>query len=169
MKRFVFKLQAVLTLRQRNEHVALEKYSCAIRQKQLAALHLTEVEMELSETRRQWLNALADGVPAAHAAQMQAFCGLLEERKQQCEQLLRLAESELNQAGRRMLRARQQREAVETLLARQRERYDRLQREAERRELEQGRKGDREQGGMGAGVAGGQWSMASQRELTIDK
>jgi flagellar export protein FliJ len=136
MKRFAFKLQAVLTLRQRNEHVALEKYSRAIRQRQSAALRLTGSEMELSESRRQWLNALADGLPAAHAAQMQAFCHLLEERKQQCEALLHLAEGELNQAGRRMLHARQQREAVEKLLARQRERYDRLQREAERRMMD---------------------------------
>jgi flagellar export protein FliJ len=133
MKRFVFKLQAVLTLRQRTEHVALEKYCRAILQRQSVALKLTGAEMELSEARRQWLNALADGMAAASAAQMQAFCRLLEERKQQCEESLHLAEVELNRAGQRMLHARQQREAVEMLLTRQRERYDRRQRDAERR------------------------------------
>jgi flagellar FliJ protein len=133
MKRFVFKLQAVLTVRQRNEHVVLEKYCRAIEQRQSAAGKLTGAEMELSEARHQWLNALADGMAAAQAAQMQAFCHLLEQRRQQCEESLHLAEVELNQAGQRMLHARQQREAVEKLLTRQRERYDRQQREAERK------------------------------------
>lgn len=133
MKRFEFKLQAVLTLRQRAEQAALEKYSRAILHRQQAAERVSESEMELSEGRRQWLNALADGCPAVRAAQMLGFCHLLEERKRQCEQTLNLADVELNQASQKMLFARQQREAVEKFLERQRERYDRTLREEERK------------------------------------
>lgn len=133
MKRFEFKLQAVLTLRQRAEQVALEKYSRAIQHRQGAAMRLEEAEMELSQARRQWLNALADGCPAARAAQMLGFCQMLEGRKRQCEQTLTLADVELNQASQKMLLARQQREAVETFLARQRERYDRQLLDEERK------------------------------------
>jgi flagellar FliJ protein len=136
MKRFEFKLQAVLTLRQRAEQAELEKYSRAIQNRQAAADRLTESEMELSEARRQWLNALADGCPAVRAAQMLGFCHLLEERKRQCEQTLNRADVELNQASQRMLLARQQREAVEKFLSRQRERYDRLLREEERKMID---------------------------------
>lgn len=136
MKRFEFKLQAVLTLRQRAEQTALEKYSRALQHRQAAANRLEEAEMELSEARRQWLNALADGCPAARAAQMLTFCHAIEERKQQFEQTLTLAEVELNQASQKMLFARQQREAVETFLSRQRDRYDRALREEERKMID---------------------------------
>jgi flagellar export protein FliJ len=133
MKRFAFKLEAVLTLRQRAEQMALERYSRAIQHRQSCASRVAEVEMELSETRRQWLNLLADGCPAARAAQMLSFCHALEERKRQCEQTLNLADVELNQASQKMLFARQQREAVEKFLERQRERYDRQLRDEERK------------------------------------
>lgn len=133
MKRFEFKLQAVLTLRQRAEQAALEKYSRAIQNRQTAADGVAHCDMELSEGRRQWLNALADGCPAVRAAQMLGFCHLLEERKRQSEQALLLADIELNQASQKMLFARQQREAVEKFLERQRERYDRELRDEERK------------------------------------
>ena len=136
MKRFEFKLQAVLTLRQRAEQTALEKYSRAVHHRQAAATQLEETEMELSEARRQWLNALADGCPVARAAQMLAFCHSIEERKRQCEQTLTLADVELNQASQRMLLARQQREAVEHFLARQRNRHDRELRDEERKMID---------------------------------
>lgn len=136
MKRFHFKLQAVLTLRQRAEQAALEKYARAIEHRQVCAARLAEEEMELSEARRQWLNALADGVPAARAAQMLGFCHLLEERKRQCEQTLNLADVELNRSSQGMLHARQQREVVETLVARQRERYDHRMIEEERKMID---------------------------------
>src|SRR5687767_15896703 len=112
MKRFQFKLDAVLTLRQRAEQLALEKYSRAIQHRQACASRQSEAEMERSEGRRLWLNALADGCPAARAAQMLGYCHLLEERKKQNEQTLSLADVELNQASQKMLLARQQREAV---------------------------------------------------------
>jgi flagellar export protein FliJ len=136
MKRFHFKLQAVLTLRQRAEQVALEKYARAIQHRQACASTLGEAEMELSDARRQWLNALADGITAVRAAQMLGFCHLLEERKRQCEQTLNLADIELNRSSQAMLQARQQREAVETLMARQRERYDHRVIEEERKMID---------------------------------
>jgi len=136
MKRFHFKLQAVLTLRQRAEKVALGKYARAIEHRQACAARLAEMEMELSEARRQWLNALADGVPAVRAAQMLGFCHLVEERKRQGEQTLNLADVELSRSSQAMLHARQQREAVEKLMARRRERYDHHVIEEERKVID---------------------------------
>jgi flagellar export protein FliJ len=133
MKRFAFKLQAVLTLRQRAEQAALEKYGRAIQHRQATAAKLADAEMELSEARRLWLNELADGCPAVRAAQLLAFSHHLEEHKRQCEQTLNLADVELNQASQRMLLARQDREAVERLMSRQRERHDQQAREAEQK------------------------------------
>lgn len=133
MKRFEFKLQAVLTLRQRTEQLALESYSRALQGRQAAADRLVEVGMELSEARRQWLNALADGCPAVRAVQMQAFCHALEARRKECEHALHLAELELSQASQRLLLARQQREAVERYQARQRAEYEQQLRIEERK------------------------------------
>ena len=164
MKRFEFKLQAVLTLRQRAEQGALAHYARAIQHRQAVAARFEEAEMALSEARRQWLNVLADGCPAARAAQVLGYCHLLEERKRQCEQTLNLAEVELNQASQRMLHARQQREAVETFHEGQRERYDRKVREEEQKLMDDlvnrrpvtqglGGRGAEEQGRKGAGEA----------------
>lgn len=136
MKRFNFKLQAVLTLRQRAEQAAMEKYSRALARRKAAATSLENVEMDLSEARRQWLNALADGCPAAQGAQMLEYCHYLEEYKRKVEQSLQLAEVELNQASQKMLFARQQREAIETCLDHARDQHDRELRVQERKELD---------------------------------
>src|SRR5438552_2707202 len=131
MKRFESQLQAVLTVRQRAEQTALENYSRAIQHRQGATDRLAQTELELCEARRQWLNALADGCPAARAAQILGFCQLLEERKKQCEQTLHRADVDLNQTSQQMVLARQQREAVEKFLSRQRERFERQLRHQE--------------------------------------
>jgi flagellar FliJ protein len=136
MKRFQFKLQALLTLRLRAEQEALEKYARAIQAKQAAADQLADAEAELCEARRRWLNDLTDGCPAVRAAQMLRFCHWKEERKQQVEKALRLAEAELDQTSHLMLHARQQREIVEKYLAHQRERYERELRDEERKTLD---------------------------------
>jgi flagellar FliJ protein len=133
MKRFEFKLQAVLTLRQRAEQLALESYSRALQSRQAAADRLAELERELSESRRQWLNALADGCPAAQAVQLQDFCHALEARGKEREKALHLADVELNQASQRLLLARQQREAIERYLERQRADYEQRLRIEERK------------------------------------
>jgi flagellar FliJ protein len=136
MKRFEFKLQAVLTLRQRAEQAALEKYGRAIQSRQAAAERLAAADMELSESRRLWLNALADGCPAAQAAQTQAFCRGLEESRRQLDEALHVADVELQRSSQHMLLARQHREAVEKYLERQRDEYDRLLRIEERKMLD---------------------------------
>lgn len=133
MKRFQFKLQAVLTLRQREEQSALEAYSRALQRRQLAGECLAEVERDLSESRRQWLNALADGCPAVRAVQLQAFCHSLEACRKQREQEVHQADLGLNQTSHRLLLARQQREAVERYLERQRLEHERQLRIEERK------------------------------------
>jgi flagellar export protein FliJ len=136
MKRFQFKLQAVLTLRLRAEQEALANYAQAVQVKQAAAEKLAGTEVQLCDARRRWLNALADGCPAVRAAQMLEFSRWLEERKQQAEQTLRLAEVEVNQASQKMIQARQQREAVEKYLANQRDKYERELRDEERKTID---------------------------------
>ena len=124
MKRFEFRLQAVLTLRQRAEQIALEAFGSAIRHRETMVTRLRQHEMELSETRRQWLNEMADGCPAIRASQTLAYCHAIDERRALAEKELLQADADLAQASQRMLAARQQREAVENLLRRQRDAHD---------------------------------------------
>jgi flagellar protein FliJ len=133
MNRFEFKVQAVLTLRQRAEQAALEDYARAAQRQQAVAGRLIEAEMELSEGRRQWLNALADGCPAVRAAQMMAFCHFLEARKAETGKELAQADMDIHEASQKLAIARQQRETVEKFMERKRARYEREFRDDERK------------------------------------
>lgn len=124
MKRFIFRLQAVLTLRQRSEQEALEAYAHAMRQHQAATEVLKQCEMELSDARRQWLHDMADGCPAIHAAQVLAYCHSIEERRTEFQSALDRSAAELSLASQRMLSTRQQREAVEQFMERQRAQHE---------------------------------------------
>ncbi|HKX61994.1 MAG TPA: flagellar export protein FliJ [Verrucomicrobiae bacterium] len=136
MKRFEFRLQAVLTLRQRAEQAAMEVFGTAIRRREAASAQLQHHEMQLSETRRQWLNEMADGCPAIRASQTLAFCHSIDERRIRADQELQQADLELAQASQRMVFARQQREAVENLLRRQREAHELQARLADQRVID---------------------------------
>ena len=125
MKRPVFPLQAVLTLRLRAEQLALEHYARTVRARKAAEEAVIAAEQELADARRRWLNAMADGCPALRAAQMLDWCGALEKRQEQAGQALRLAEGECNQASQALMQARQQREVVEKYLGNQEEKYER--------------------------------------------
>ncbi len=136
MKRFEFRLQAVLTLRQRAEQEALECYGQAIRHRESVAARLRARELDLSDTRRRWLNELSDGCPAVHAAQTLAYCHLLDDLRAQAERDLAQADGQLNQASDRMLTARQHREAVENLLHHQLAEHESLVRLEEQKMLD---------------------------------
>ena len=115
MKKFVFSLQAVLTLRQRAEQTALKSYGEASLARQDAIARLQQSDQRLAQTRREWLEAMAVGCNAAQTAQMHLYSQTLREEKTRCEQALERAEVELNRAQQKAMGARQRREAVETI------------------------------------------------------
>jgi len=136
MKKFQFKLQAVLTLRQRAEQIALENYSRALLARQAAIDKLADMERALSRSTADLRGQLAKGSAAAEVNQTQDYCRFLGEKKLRCEQALGQAELELNQALHKMVSARQDREAVEHYLDAQRQRHDRALLAEERKMIE---------------------------------
>ena len=136
MKRFEFRLQAVLTLRHRAEQEALELYGQAIRHRDAIAQHLHLRELDLSDNRRRWLNEMSDGCPAVQAAQTLAYCHQLEELRVQAERELSQADARLTQVSERMLTARQHREAVENLFQHQQTEHEALVRLEEQKMLD---------------------------------
>jgi flagellar export protein FliJ len=136
MNRFEFRLQAVLTLRQRAEQEALEIYGQAIRHRAAVAEQLRVQELDLCEHRRRWLNEMTEGCPAIRAAQTLTYCHTLEERRNQADRELQQAEIRLSEASQRMLSARQHREAVENLFHQQQAAHEALVRLEEQKMLD---------------------------------
>lgn len=113
MKAFQFTLEAVRTVRQRQENEALENYARALllRQQVLDKLEATQVRIQDHFARmRQWLS---EGGAASQAAHAQAYHRSLERIRDDCVAVLGQAERRVNAALQAMLAARQQREIVD--------------------------------------------------------
>jgi flagellar FliJ protein len=127
MKAFQFSLEAVRTLRQRQENDALEHYSRAllIRQQAIDALDTAreQIQAHWGETRR----LLSSPCPANQIRQLQDHGGVLERRQQECVAALRIAERGVNAASQLMLVARQQREIVDKFRDKQVAKHQRLE------------------------------------------
>jgi flagellar export protein FliJ len=136
MKKFRFTLEAVRTLRQRQEQTALEQYAGALRarQKALDALRDTERECEAAWMLRR--ERTASGAPAAHVAQVQDYCTALESLKKQCAEAVVMAQRVMDHMLENLCRARRAREAVDQFYEWQRERYDREWQREEQKKMD---------------------------------
>lgn len=137
MRRFRSTLQALLTVRQRQERLAMERYSEALQSRQRAAAALStadQVRVQASEHLKQ---RLSSGMQAAEAMREQAHYKVLESKRDAAQHALTVAENGIPAALKAMLTARQQREAVEECITRQRERHQRDQQNQERKLLDE--------------------------------
>jgi flagellar export protein FliJ len=137
MRRFRSTLQALLTVRQRQERLAMERYSEALQARQRAATALStadQVRVQAGEVLNQ---RLASGMQAAEAMREQSHYKVLESRRDAAQNALTVAENGIPPALKGMLNARQQREAVEECITRQRERHQRDQQNQERKLLDE--------------------------------
>jgi flagellar export protein FliJ len=133
MKAFHFSLQALKTLRQRQEQIALQSYAQALQLRQQAASDLSAARQELQAHWARWQSQIRAGCPALELVQSQAYCRVLEGRGRDCEAALRAAEEVTRQRWQSLLHARQQREAVDKFYAHQRRRHQRaLEREEQK-------------------------------------
>jgi len=133
MKAFQFTLEAVRTLRLRQENDAIEQYARALaaRHQALAVLEAARerIQAQWAEMRRQ----LSRRCMALQATQMQDHYRVLERRQQECVAALRAAERGVNVASQIMLLARQQREIVDTYRTKQLAKHQRLEARAEQK------------------------------------
>jgi flagellar protein FliJ len=125
MKRFRFTLQALQTVRQRQEQVALEQYSVAMQARLQAEAAFLAARSERDFAWEQHRKRLELGATAAQLAQLQAYCQAAELRCQESEVRLRAAEDEVHQKWQQFAEARKQREVVDKVEERQRRRYQR--------------------------------------------
>jgi flagellar export protein FliJ len=113
MKTFRFTLEAVRTLRQRQEHVALENYARALLARRQALDALEEIDERIGLDFAQMRRLLAGRCTAAQAAQAQHFHRSLENIRDESLAALGQAERGVNAASKAMLAARQHREMVD--------------------------------------------------------
>ncbi|HZM01859.1 MAG TPA: flagellar export protein FliJ [Candidatus Saccharimonadales bacterium] len=113
MKTFHFTLEAVRTLRQRQEQNAMEQYAQSLLARQQAMDRLAAVEHELSLCWEELRGHLAKGCVASKAAQAHDYQRSLARSRDELAAALGAAERRVNAALQCMLIARQQREIVD--------------------------------------------------------
>jgi flagellar export protein FliJ len=126
MKAFRFTLEAVRTLRQRQEHEALEDYIRALLARQQALQLLEDIDQRIGHDFAQMRQLLAGGCTAVQAAQAQNYHCSLQNKRDDGVAALGQAELRVNSASRAMLAARRQREMVEVYREKQHALHQRL-------------------------------------------
>jgi len=136
MKPFQFTLEAVRTLRTRQEKNALERYGQIVQAREQAVAFLWKTRAELETIVHERLR-LAEGAPASDLAQLERWTGEVAARERDCLQNIQLIALRVEDAWQDLLKARQEREIVEKFLDRQRERYDRTLDREEQKALDE--------------------------------
>jgi flagellar export protein FliJ len=131
MKIFHFPLQAVQTLRQRQEQLALKQYAAAIRRRRLAGEQLAAVEEELETVWHSISGEMSSPVCASEIVRLQQYCRSVQDRRQHCLVELHAAEETVGQTWQALIGARQRREMIDQYHLTLQRRY---QREFARRE-----------------------------------
>ena len=136
MKAFHFTLEAVRTVRQRQEQAAMEHYAQALVAREQAAQRLNAVQEKLNAVGREIRALLAGGCAASRIAQAHDCHRSLQQRLNECVAALGLAECRVNVALKAMLAARRQREIVDKFYEKQKTRHRREQLRGEQKVLD---------------------------------
>lgn len=136
MKPFHFTLEAVRTLRQRQEQNAMEQYAQTLLTRQQTLDRLDAIQRELNEGWQELRGQLARGCTASQAAQAHDYHRALAKRRDEAIVALGLAERRVNAALQKMLTARQQREIVDKCCENQKAAHLREQFRAEQKLLD---------------------------------
>ena len=113
MKRFKFRLEAVLTLRKREENVAMEKYASAVQEREAAASDLKRAESELSVARSDFHQDSQRGVAAERFAWMSDYFKHLERKCETGKRQLQARTESVKNALNGLMLAKRNREIVE--------------------------------------------------------
>lgn len=124
MKPFRFSLQAVLTVRERQEHVALEAYARAVEECLAARSRLEAARLELEAARGEWGRLMNAGCTAEAACAHRDHCVNLEHRELRQVANLEQRDRALQAAWQVLMTARQKRETVDRFQELQRERHE---------------------------------------------
>lgn len=125
MKHFRFTLQALLTVREREERSTLEYYARQLQLQQQALDDLTAIETDLAAGWNELRELMTRACPVADLVQRQAHCQRLGERLERQRDTLARAEAAARLALLQLITAQQSREVVVKFLENQQENYQR--------------------------------------------
>jgi flagellar export protein FliJ len=125
MKGFVFSLQALLILRQRQERVALEHYGRALHARAAAWAAVQQAQQDLARSWSTLRTELENTCCAARAAFHRAQCTALEERSRRAQAQAQSAEHVVRETLSAFTEARRQREAVDRVRERRHRAFER--------------------------------------------
>jgi len=124
MKPFHFALEAVLTLREQKEQDAQQEFGRRLCAAEAVADRLATLRRDLEMWREHLRRCFRHGATAAELASIQGYGGVLAEREKETIAELSTARAAQTAAWVRLLKATQEREALEKLRQRQRREYD---------------------------------------------
>jgi flagellar export protein FliJ len=136
MKAFRFSLEAVQTLRHRQEQHAMEQYVRSLLARQQALDHLDLVRERIRQNQQELGRLLSAGCTAAVAAQAQLFERSLERVQGERVAALAVTERRVNANFQAMIVARQKRKMVESFRKRQQARHQRAELREEQKLLD---------------------------------
>jgi flagellar export protein FliJ len=136
MKAFHFTLEAVRTVRQRQEQAAMEQYAQALVAREQAVQQVNAAREKLNAARHEIRALLAGGYTASKAVQAQEHYRSLQQLLDQGVAALGLAECQVNTALNAMLAMRRQREIVDKFFNKQKSRHQREQLREEQKMLD---------------------------------
>ena len=136
MKSFKFSLQALRTLRQRQEQVALVEYTQTLLARERALNQLEAVRQELAQAWSEFHQKLTTHGPAIQLAQMEAYCESVSRRTLECEHAEKVARNVVHLAFTKLVAARQSREVIEKFHDAQKRHYQRGARKQEQKAVD---------------------------------
>lgn len=137
MKPFRFSLQAVRTLRQRQEQVALEDFGRAVQARQAALDQQQLAERKFSNGLDQLAALQREGATIDHLNQVRNHCRSLEQQLAACRSALAEAQEVANRAWESLQDSRRELELVDKLYLRRRDEYERELRQEEQKQLDE--------------------------------
>lgn len=137
MRPFTFSLQAVRTMRQRQEQLALAAFGDAVRARQAAVDEQQRAERRLAAAFDQLTARQREGAPLYHLNQLRGHNQVLEQRLADCRAGCARAQDAANAAWDALQDIRQALELVDKLHLRQRDQYERELRAEEQKQLDE--------------------------------
>lgn len=136
MKRFQFTLQALGTLRERQEQLALQAYAKALQSWEKARAGAAVLQQELEAGWGEFRRQVSGDCLASEVARLRAYCQSVEQRKQPLEHAAKAARRQADQALTTLLAARQARAAVDKFHEKQKQAHERQRRHHDQHALD---------------------------------
>jgi flagellar export protein FliJ len=136
MKRFQFTLQALRTLRERQEQLALRTYGNALQVWEQARAKVAALQQDLEAAWGEIQQRARGNCAALELDRMRAYCQSVEQRRQPLDHAAKVAQSKASQTFTKFLAARQARAVVDKFFENQKRSHDRQRRRYEQHALD---------------------------------